>query len=116
MKLPDQIELFLFQMRSIIQAHGLILVGRSENLEFINNRGYFISDLCDLALSLTADVCFDGPEKDRDSTYSNFIVAEFSPIWNVEKVYLKLSISSEVCICKCLSIKEFVERGSNEDN
>lgn len=54
---------------------------------------------------------FDGPEPDRDLRYSEkWTVAEFSPAYCGETLYLKLSIRVDVERCKCLSVKLYVDR------
>lgn len=71
--------------------------------------------LTDIILSLRPEDCFDGPEPDRDPRYAEkWTVAEFSPTYCGELIYLKMSIRADVERAKCLSVKAYVERGAND--
>lgn len=67
-------------------------------------------------LSLKPEDCFDGPEADRDSRFADkWTVAEFSPTYRMEPLYLKLSIRIDVERVKCLSVKAYTRRGDAHD-
>ena len=72
--------------------------------------------LTDVILSLKPEDCFDGPEPDRDPRYADkWTVAEFSPAYRGEPLYLKMSIRVDVERAKCLSVKAYVERRGVDD-
>lgn len=111
MKYPDQISLFLAQAKACIEEHGLIFIDREESLAFLTARGMSIYDLVQIIMRLTLHDCFDGPEADLDPKYSsNWTVAEFSPVHDGKKLYLKISIRMDKRRCKCLSVKLWTER------
>ncbi len=59
--------------------------------------------------------CFDGFESDRDPRYAHdWTVAEFSPTYNGEMLYLKMSICMNTNRAKCLSVKAYVERKNSD--
>ena len=67
-------------------------------------------------LSLQPKDCFDGPEADRDPCYADkWTVAEFSPTYRGELLYLKMSIRVDVERAKCLSVKAYIERRDAND-
>lgn len=105
--------LFLHRMREIIRESGIVLVPREASLQFLATRGMTAQDVEYIAKALKAEDCFDGPEPDRDERYPGFVVAEFSPIFEGEKLYFKISIDSNAVVCKCLSIKAY--RGKGEE-
>ena len=80
-------------------------------MAFLAARGMTIDDLKAIILALTTPDCIDGPEPDRDPKYAeNWTVAEFGPIFEEERLYLKLSIHTSAQYCKCLSVKLWTER------
>lgn len=111
MIVKGMVGLFLGQMKSILEQRDIIFVEREASMRFMAERGMSRDDLQERLFALCSKDCFDGPEPDRDARYEDFTVAEFSPIWDSEKVYLKISICSERVLCKCLSVKPFAERG-----
>ena len=111
MKTPAQIALFLSQMKRFVEEKGFVFVDREASNQFLADRGLTYRDLTSTILSLEVRDCFDGPEPDRDARYSDkWTVAEFSPILNGEKLYLKMSIRVDTETAKCLSVKLYVER------
>ncbi|MBR1829358.1 MAG: hypothetical protein IJ781_07605 [Atopobiaceae bacterium] len=110
MKHPAQIVLFLQQMKSIVAEQGFILVERDASMQFLADAGMTIEQLKTVILTLEPEQCFDGPEPDRDPRYKEWTVAEFSPIYGGELLYLKMSIRSEKRRCKCLSVKLYKDR------
>lgn len=71
--------------------------------------------LTNVILSLKAKDCFDGPEADRDPRYAHdWTVTEFSPTYNGEMLYLKMSICMDANRAKCLSVKAYVERKNSD--
>ena len=107
----DQKALFLRQVKLFVEEHGFILVPREQNLAFMAERGMTMDDLRRVILSLEPRDMFDGPEPDRDPRYSKkWTVAEFSPEHEGETLYLKLSVRTDVELCKCLSVKLYVDR------
>lgn len=109
MKQPAQIRIFLAEMKKIVKEKSFILVHREASNDFIRERNILFEELEELVLGLEVSDCFDGPEPDRDPRYSGWTVAEFSPMFNGEKLYLKLSIKLDPGACKCLSVKLFIE-------
>ena len=72
--------------------------------------------LTNVILSLKPEDCFDGPEADRDPRYAEkWTVAEFSPTYRGELLYLKTSIRVGTERAKCLSVKAYVERRDADD-
>lgn len=107
----DQRGLFLAQVKVFVEKNEFILVGRGQNRRFMAERGMTIDDLKRLILSLEVSDMFDGPEPDRDPLFAEkWTVAEFSPQYNGETLYLKLSIRTDAERCKCLSIKLYRNR------
>ncbi len=94
-----------------MSQNGLILIEREQSLQFLADRNMTLHQLEELVLSLSVSDCVDGPEPDRDPRYcENWTVAEFSPIHDGKKLYLKISIRVDAQRCKCLSVKLFKER------
>lgn len=110
MKLEPQISLFLFHMKSFVEKNNFIFVDREASNQFLADRNMTLEELRSVILSLTVADCFDGPEPDRDPKYSKWTVAEFSPSYDGEKLYLKMSIRMDVERAKCLSVKLYSER------
>lgn len=111
MKQTAQISLFLAHAKAFAEEREIIFVDREQSLAFLGARGMSIDDLKQIILRLTVQDCFDGPEADRDPKYhENWTVAEFSPIYGREKLYLKISIRLDNRRCKCLSVKLWTER------
>lgn len=107
----DQRALFLHQVKAFVNKNGFILVPREQSRMFMAERGMTMDDLRRLILALEPKDVFDGPESDRDPRYSEkWTVAEFSPEYDGEVLYLKLSIRVDVERCKCLSVKLYVDR------
>ena len=107
----DQRALFLRQVKLFVEKHGFILVPRGHNMTFMADHGMTMDDLRRVILSLEPKDMFDGPEPDRDLRYSEkWTVAEFSPEYEEETLYLKLSVRTDVERCKCLSVKLYVDR------
>ena len=93
----DQRALFLRQVKLFVEKHGFILVPREQNSSFM--------------AELEPKDMFDGPEPDRDPRRAEkWTVAEFSPEYEKETLYLKLSVRTDVERCKCLSVKLYVDR------
>ncbi|MEE1274625.1 MAG: hypothetical protein UHI81_09025 [Olegusella sp.] len=111
MKPRTSIELFLRQLKQFVEQNSFILIDRQASKQFMASRGMTMDSLTCVILSLTVQDCFDGPEPDRDPRYAaRWTVAEFAPIYNGERLYLKMSIRSDVERAKCLSVKAYVER------
>ena len=107
----DQRALFLHQVKAFVNKNGFILVPREQNRMFMAERGMTMDDLRQVVLTLEPKDMFDGPEPDRDLRYSEkWTVAEFSPAYCGETLYLKLSIRVDVERCKCLSVKLYLDR------
>lgn len=107
----DQRGLFLAQVKVFVEKNGFVLVKRDQNLRFMAERGMTMDDLKGLILSLETSDMFDGPEPDRDPKYSErWTVAEFSPEYEGETLYLKLSVRIDAERCKCLSVKLYRDR------
>ena len=107
----DQRALFLRQVKLFVEKHDFILVPREQNSAFMAERGMTMDDLRQVVLALEPKDMFDGQEPDRDPRYSEkWTVAEFSPAYCGEALYLKLSIRVDVERCKCLSVKLYVDR------
>lgn len=105
------VPLFLQLLKRFVEKNSFILVERPASLQFMADRGMSAPVLTDIILSLTPEDCFDGPEPDRNPRYAeHWIVAEFSPIYNGERLYLKMSIRTDKERAKCLSVKAYVER------
>ena len=108
----DTRALFLMQAKRFIERNGLILVSREQSLAFMAERNITMSDLRSLILGLEPGDMFDGPEPDRDPRFAEkWTVAEFSPKYRGETLYVKLSIRTDRERCKCLSVKLYVDRG-----
>ena len=107
----DQRVLFLHQTKMFVEKHGFTLVSREQNLSSMAERGMTMDDLRQVVLALEPKDMFDGPEPDRDPSYSEkWTVAEFSPEYCGETLYLKLSIRVDAERCKCLSVKLYMDR------
>lgn len=106
----NQIALFLKLVKEFVEENGFILVERDESLRFLADYGMSIDELKHIILTLKPENVFDGPEVDRDDRYKQWTVAECAPFYNGKHLYLKLSIRTDVCRCKCLSIKLFKDR------
>ncbi len=107
----DQRALFLHQVKAFVNKNGFILVPREQSRMFMAERGMTMDGLRQVVLALEPKDMFDGPEPDRDPRYSEkWTVAEFSPAYCGETLYLKLSIRVDVERCKCLSVKLYVDR------
>lgn len=107
----DQRALFLQLAKEFIEKNGIILVPREQNLSFMAERGMTMDDLKQVIFSLEPKDIFDGPERDRDPRFSEkWTVAELSPEYDGETLYLKLSIRVDNERCKCLSVKLYVDR------
>ena len=116
MKPPAFIDLFLRQLKQYVEKNSFILVEREASEQFMASRGMSVDMLTDIILSLKPEECFDGPEPDRDPRYADkWTVAEFSPTYNGELLYLKMSIRVDVERAKCLSVKAYVERSNADD-
>lgn len=74
-----------------------------------------IEMLTNVILSLEPKDCFDGPEPDRDPNRKKWTVAEFEPMYDSEKLYLKLSICVDIERAKCLSVKAYVDRRAADE-
>ena len=107
----DTRALFLHQVKKFVEKNGFVLVPRGQNITFMAERGMTIDDLRRVILSLEPKDMFDGPEQDRDPRFRDkWTVAEFSPAYGGETLYLKLSVRTDAERCKCLSVKLFVDR------
>lgn len=107
----DARALFLHQVKKFVEKNGFVLVPREQNVTFMAERGMTIDDLRRVILSLEPKDMFDGPEQDRDPRFRDkWTVAEFSPAYGSETLYLKLSVRTDAERCKCLSVKLFVDR------
>ena len=107
----DQRALFLRQVKLFVEKHGFILVPREQNISFMAEHGMTVADLRRVMHSLETKDMFDGPEPDRDPRRAEkWTVAEFSPEYEKETLYLKLSVRTDVERCKCLSVKLYVDR------
>ncbi len=116
MKPLASIELFLRYLKQFVEEGSFILVNREASLAFMESRGMSMEMLTNVVLSLRPSDCFDGPEQDRDPRFAdNWTVAEFSPVYCGERLYLKLSIRMDVRRSKCLSVKAYVERSSEDE-
>ena len=110
MKYPAQISLFLAQAKQYVESNGIYFAEREQSISFLAARGLMLEDLETLILTLTVTDWVKGPEPDYDPAYADkWTVAVFSPDWNGEKVYLKLSIRVDAKRCKCLSVKLWSE-------
>lgn len=111
MKTPQQINLFLHNLKCFVEKNGLTIVPRQATREYMAERNITPETLTQIVLQLEAKDCFDGPEPDRDPKRAdNWTVAEFSPSYCNEKLYLKLSMRMEAERAKCLSVKLYTER------
>ena len=110
------IELFLRQLKLFVEKNSIIIVKREASVQFLASRGVSARGLEEIILNLTTADCFDGPEPDRDPRYADkWTVAEFAPLFLGERLYLKVSIRTDVERAKCLSVKAYMERrGSDE--
>ncbi|WP_172136212.1 hypothetical protein [Adlercreutzia sp. ZJ473] len=116
MKPTALIELFLRQLKQYVEKNSFVLVDREVSKRFLASRGMSMDMLTDVILSLKPEDCFDGPEADRDPRFADkWTVAEFSPIYRGELLYLKMSIRVDVERAKCLSVKAYVERRDDDD-
>ncbi len=107
----DTRALFLHQVKKFVEKNGFVLVPRGQNITFMAELGMTIDDLRRVILSLEPKDMFDGPEQDRDPRFRDkWTVAEFSPAYGSETLYLKLSVRTDAERCKCLSVKLFVGR------
>lgn len=107
--------LFLAELKRFVTDGSLIFVPRHASREFMADRGMTTATLKEIILSLEVDDCFDGPEKDRDPRFADhWTVAEFSPSFQGEKFYLKLSICADTRQAKCLSVHAFIERREDD--
>ena len=110
MKQKASIVLYLNAMKKYVRDNGVILVPRDQNIEFMAERGMTMEDLKGIIFCLETCDCFDGPEPDRDERYADWTVAEFSPTFQGERLYLKTSIKVSAERCKCLSVKLYAEK------
>lgn len=111
MKVAQQIALFLHCLKSFVEKNGFVYVPREGSDKFMADRNMTYDELKGVILSLEVSDCFDGPEQDRDAKYADkWTVAEFSPTYRDEKLYLKLSIRMDTERAKCLSVKLYTER------
>ena len=116
MKPVSLIELFLRLLKQYVEKNSFILVDRKASLQFMASRGMSTDMLTDVILSLSPKDCIDGPEADRDPRFADkWTVAEFSPTYRGELLYLKMSIRVDNERVKCLSVKAFVERRDDGD-
>lgn len=116
MKPAAFIELFLRQLKHYVEKNSFILADREASKQYMASRGMSMETLTNVILSLTSEDCFDGPEADRDPRYADkWTVAEFSPSYQGELLYLKMSIRVDVERAKCLSVKAYVERRNTDD-
>lgn len=116
MKPAASIKLFLRQLKQYVEKHSFILADREASKRFMASRGMSMAMLTDVILSLRPEDCFDGPEADRDPRYADkWTVAEFSPTYCGELLYLKMSIRIDVERAKCLPVKAFVDRRDADD-
>lgn len=113
MKSSAQISLFLSSAKAYVEERGLLFVEREQSPSFLSDRGMIVEDLQRMILELTVHDCIDGPEPDRDPKYANsWTVAEFGPVHNGEKIYLKISVRMDKRRCKCLFVKLWSEKGA----
>lgn len=111
MKPTAFIELYLHKLKEFVEKNSFILVEREATKQFMASRGMSMNSLTDVILSLSPEDCFDGPEADRDPRYAEkWTVAEFSPDYRGETLYLKMSIRMDAERVKCLSVKAYVEK------
>ena len=116
MKPVALIELFLRQLKQYVEKNSFILVEREANKRFMASMDMSMDMLTDVILTLKPEDCFDGPEADRDPRYADkWTVAEFSPTYRGELLYLKMSIRVDTERAKCLSVKSYVERRDADD-
>lgn len=107
----SQIGLFLFRIKDILHNGTVQIIPREQNLNFMAERGISQDEVFDIITALTVDDCFDGPEPDRDPRWSsNWTVAEFGPVAEYGKLYLKLSICCDALWGKVISVKLYAER------
>ena len=79
------------------------------------SRGMSMDMLKDVILSLEPEDCFDSPEADRDVRFSDkWTVAELSPTYRNEKLYLMMSMRIDAGLANCLSVKAYIERGQRQ--
>ena len=115
MKPAASIELFLRQLKLFVERNSFVLVNREASKRFMASRGMSMDMLTSIILSLRPEDCFDGTEADRDPRCAEkWTVAEFSPTYRGELLYLKMSIRVDAERAKCLSVKAFVERGATD--
>ncbi|MBQ3338088.1 MAG: hypothetical protein IJG82_00580 [Atopobiaceae bacterium] len=116
MKPRASIELFLHHLKLFVEKNSFILVDREASKQFLASRGMCVSMLTVVILTLSPDDCFDGPEPDRDPRFAEkWTVAEFSPTYLGERLYLKMSIRIDAKRAKCLSVKAYVEERGPSD-
>ena len=115
MKPRASIALYLNSMKRYVRDNGIILVPRDQNDEFMAERGMTVEDLKGIIFRLSPEDCFDGPEPDRDGRFAGWTVAEFSPEFEGERLYLKTSIRVSAERCKCLSVKLYAEKEAGDE-
>lgn len=117
MKAPQQIRLFLHNLKCFVEKNGFTYVPREASDRFLAERNMTYDELTRIIMALEVSDCFDGPEPDRDPRYADkWTVAEFSPAYQDEKLYLKLSIRMDAERAKCLSVKLYTEGSCNHEN
>lgn len=114
MKPQASIALYLIMMKRFVRDNGVIFVPRDQSIEFMAERGMTVEDLRGIIFSLQTSDCFDGPEPDRDGRFPDWTVAEFCPVFEGERLYLKTSIKVSAERCKCLSVKLYTEKGAED--
>mgnify|MGYP001225449315 CR=1 FL=1 len=106
----NQVGLFLALAKEYVQESGVILVPREQNRDYMASRGMSMRDLESVILALEESDCLSGPEDDRDERRKDWTIAIFSPEYEGEKLYLKISVRTDARRCKCLSVKLYVDR------
>lgn len=101
----NQVGLFLSLAKDYVGKDRFIFVPRRQNVEYMASVGMSMDDLKSVILSLGEADCFGGPEPDRDEQYGEWTVAKFSPEYEGESLYLKISVRVTDERCKCLSVK-----------
>ena len=105
-----------FQLKQYVEKNSFILVEREASRRFMASRGMSMDMLTNVILSLEPEDCFDGPEADRDPRFAKkWTVAEFSPMFRGEQLYLKMSIRVDAERAKCLSVKAYIEKRDTDD-
>lgn len=106
-----QVELFLDVVRELARQKRVRLVRRDETMAFLNSHNILLDDVVDVLLGLQTSDRFDGPEPDRDERYRDrWTVAEFAPLTDYGRLYLKLSIVNTHTLGKVLSLKLYREK------